>query len=340
MDALIAAAAGLGPSNLCQGFFLGAAGALLVANGVVDGQARGILFDYGARREGGEEKRKKEEEEEEEEEEKKSSGSGGTLWKRVLGMVRSYGQVPHAWFWHFYLLSAGLSVFWAWQYLGKGSVMGALAEWQQQRRRQIRRPRPSTSTSASTSTELGRVYLAWGMMAAQGSRRLFECFFVSRPGKTPMLAVHWALALAYYTAMSVAVWVEGSGDIIESWHSGKRAVLLTTRVPLTLAVFLAAWLKQNECHRHLASLKKYTLPDDGLFKYIVCPHYTCECVIYLAISAMAAPSGSFFNRPVLCGLLFVVVNLGITASGTKQWYADKFGGDKVANKWRMIPGMF
>lgn len=118
------------------------------------------------------------------------------------------------------------------------------------------------------------------------------------------------------------------------------AVLLTSRVPSALAVFFAAWIKQNECHRYLASLKKYTLPDEGMFKYIVCPHYTCECVIYLAIAFMAAPPGKPFNTSVLCGLAFVVANLGATAVGTKKWYAGKFGVEKVTNKWRMIPGVF
>ncbi|GAB0134842.1 hypothetical protein EsDP_00003197 [Epichloe bromicola] len=318
MDELFDLVSTTSPSTFCQAFFLLAALGVLSLN-VLPEDVRGTLMDYGARRRAttgtgtGTEKQSRER----------------TRLMRLLGKVTSYGQIPHSWFWHFYLLSTGLSAFWAWQYLVRGSVMALLAEKQAR-----------GSSAEQPSTELGRVFLAWTMMASQGSRRLFECFFVSKPGRTPMWIVHWALALAFYAAMSVAVWVEGSGDILESWHSQKRAVLLTTRVPSTLAVFFAAWLQQNKCHRYLAQLKKYTLPDEGLFKYIVCPHYTCECVIYLAISVMAAPPGSFFNTSVLCGLVFVAVNLGATALGTKQWYAGKFGDNKVANKWRMIPGIF
>ncbi|KAG5980468.1 hypothetical protein E4U55_003994 [Claviceps digitariae] len=333
MDELIAAAASsTTPSTLCQTFFLLAALALLSLHVILPSDARSIFLEYGARRHGnaapdGNAKKHR------------GSSLGAFLLTRLAGLAKQYGQVPHSWFWHFYLLSTGLSVFWAWQFLGHGSVMAFLVEWQHQHQHQHQQ-RAGQEEGGRPSTELGRVYLAWGMMAAQGLRRLLECWWVSRPGKTPMLALHWVLALVYYTTMSVAVWVEGSGDILESWHSDKPAVLLTTRALLALAVFLAAWLKQNECHRHLASLKKYTLPNKGLFRYIVCPHYTCECVIYLAISVMAAPRGSFLDRPVLCGVVFVVINLGITASNTKQWYADKFGADKVADKWRMIPGIF
>ena len=111
-------------------------------------------------------------------------------------------------------------------------------------------------------------------------------------------------------------------------------------MPSGLALFFAAWLKQNECHRYLASLKKYTLPSQGLFSYFVCPHYTCECVIYLAIAFMAAPSNCLFNTSVLCALVFVAVNLGATAYGTKQWYAQKFGAEQVEGRWMMIPFAF
>ena len=131
-----------------------------------------------------------------------------------------------------------------------------------------------------------------------------------------------------------------TGCISESWKTQTAPVLLSTRVPSTFALFAISWFKQNECHRYLASLKKYTLPDQGMFKYIVCPHYTCECGIYLSIAAMAAPSGGMFSKPVLSGLVFVAVNLGATARGTRQWYAAKFGAAQVMDRWMMIPYIF
>ncbi|KAK2593148.1 3-oxo-5-alpha-steroid 4-dehydrogenase [Conoideocrella luteorostrata] len=313
MDALVALVSGTPPSAFCQTFFLISAAAVLSLN-LLPKDARGTVMDYGARRPDAAQK-------------SDANGRQQTSLASILDQVTSYGQIPHSWFWHFYCLSTTLSAFWAWQYLEQGSVIASMVERQ-------------ASMSQGPSVELGRVALAWAMMASQGSRRLFECFFVSKPGKTPMWFVHWALALLFYTAMSVAIWVEGCGAIRESWQSPRTAMLLTPGVLLTLAVFIATWLKQNECHRYLASLKKYTLPNEGMFKYIICPHYTCECVLYLAISFMAAPPGSIFNKTLLCGLAFVVVNLGATAFGTKQWYAEKFGIEGVVGKWRMIPGIF
>ncbi|KAJ6446557.1 3-oxo-5-alpha-steroid 4-dehydrogenase [Purpureocillium lavendulum] len=323
MDVLNSIAA-LPPSAWCQTFFLGSAAGILALQLLPD-DARGTLMDYGARRpQGGDDGNSNNDETDGDK--TNQGGSGGLIAQ--LASLASAAQVPHSWFWHFYLVSVSWTAFWAWQYLSHGAVLGALA------RAQVR------SGPSTPSVELGRVFVAWLMMCAQGTRRLYECFFVVKPGRSPMLFAHWALGIAFYTAMNMSVWIEGSEAILRSWDTHVSAAMLTTRVPSTLAVFFAAWLKQNECHRYLASLKKYTLPSQGMFAYFVCPHYTCECVIYLAISFMAAPQGALFNWSVLCGLAFVAVNLGGTASGTRQWYAQKFGADKVAGRWNMIPFVF
>lgn len=181
------------PTLWCQGFFLGAAGGILALQ-VLPREVRGTLMDYGARRPkdgggSGEQRKRKTTD---------AAGTGGVT--ALLTSLASYGQVPHSWFWHFYFLSVSWSAFWAWQYVQRGTVMATLAEAQ------------ARSMAASPSVELGRVFLAWSMLAVQGSRRLYECFFVIKPGRTPMLFVHWAMALVFYTALNVSVWIEGSGE--------------------------------------------------------------------------------------------------------------------------------
>lgn len=100
---------------------------------------------------------------------------------------------------------------------------------------------------------------------------------------------------------------------------------------------MMGWLKQHESHVYLASLKKYTLPSEGWFQHFICPHYTSECLIYLGMSIVSAPPDRYLNPTVSLGLVFVVVNLGTTASGTKAWYEEKFGREQVAPRWKMIP---
>ena len=64
------------------------------------------------------------------------------------------------------------------------------------------------------TVELGHVFLAWALMAIQGTRRLYESVVIMKAGKSPMSSIHWVVGLAYYASMSVSVWVEGSGESV------------------------------------------------------------------------------------------------------------------------------
>ena len=97
---------------------------------------------------------------------------------------------------------------------------------------------------------------------------------------------------------------------------------------------------QHDCHAYLASLPKYTLPSHPMFQLIVCPHYFAECLIYASMTLLGAPRGAWINKTVGSALLFVLANLGVTASTSKEWYARKFGKEKVAGRWNMIPFVY
>jgi 3-oxo-5-alpha-steroid 4-dehydrogenase 3 len=97
---------------------------------------------------------------------------------------------------------------------------------------------------------------------------------------------------------------------------------------------------QYDCHTYLADIKKYSLPEHPFFRYIVCPHYLAECLIYTAIAVVAAPKGSVVNLTVWFGLVFVSVILGVSAKVNREWYRGKFGEQAVEKKWNMVPGVF
>lgn len=106
---------------------------------------------------------------------------------------------------------------------------------------------------------------------------------------------------------------------------------------LFLPIFLLASGIQHDAHTHLATLRKYSLPTHPMFQLVVCPHYTAECVIYLSMALLGAPPGQWFNWTIVAALVFVTTNLGVTAKGTKQWYADKFGLEAVRRRYTMVP---
>lgn len=112
------------------------------------------------------------------------------------------------------------------------------------------------------------------------------------------------------------------------------------RTMCCIPIFLIASGVQHDCHKYLTSLQKYTLPTHPAFQRLICPHYTTECLIYLSLALIAAPGGEPINKTILAALIFVMVNLGITADMSKEWYEKKFGKESVVGRWRMLPFIF
>lgn len=119
-----------------------------------------------------------------------------------------------------------------------------------------------------------------------------------------------------------------------------------------ILLFMLASGFQHDCHAYLASLKtskkednrestsSYRLPEHPAFNVSLTPHYFAECLIYLSLAIVAAPQGRLLNATLVCTLIFVMVNLGVTAVGTKKWYEQTFGARAVEGKARMIPMVF
>ena len=170
------------PSVLCQFFFILSTATIIFIQALPK-HVRRSLMDYGARRPAP----------------LKSSPSSDDGFEALITGLTNYGQVPHSWFYHFYILSVASSLFWAWQFGTGGRAFKVLAEWEM------------AAVQHEQSFDAGRVYVAWAMMASQGLRRLYESLVITRPGSSPMWFVHWALGLAYYAFMGISVWIESSG---------------------------------------------------------------------------------------------------------------------------------
>jgi len=166
-------------------------------------------------------------------------------------------------------------------------------------------------------------------MFLQGLRRMLESHIHASASKSSMSLAHWVLGLAFYLSINVAIWIEGPAR-----PRGHCALGL-------VAAVLTAQALQHSYHAYLYRLriqcKGYQLPSHPLFPNLLCPHYTCEVVIYALLSIMAAPAHSTVNWTLLCATIFVATNLGVTAAGTKQWYRDRYGADKVGSRNRMVP---
>ncbi|OGM44620.1 protein DFG10 [Aspergillus bombycis] len=239
-------------------------------------------------------------------------------------------KVPHSYFTQFYVISLLSSIFWALQLMCHGQAFQAIAT-------------RVHSEHLQRTMSINQVMLCWVLMLAQGVRRLHECFAFSRPSSSQMWFVHWLAGIAFYLAVSIALWIEGTETLLSHrWSLDDVTVnnAPSLRTFLCLPIFLFASGLQHDAHHYLFSLKKYTLPSHPLFRSIVCPHYTAECAIYLSLALLAAPQGEMINKTVLSAVVFVTVNLGVTASETKRWYMQKFGENSVRERWNMIPWVY
>ncbi|KAL5366165.1 protein DFG10 [Aspergillus floccosus] len=258
------------------------------------------------------------------------SPSSASLVARGLDYLATL-RVPHSYFTHFYIASVLSSIFWAAQVLLHGSAFQAIAS----------RIHPDRLQTPSMSVH--QVMLCWFLMLVQGVRRFSECLSFSKPSSSRMWFVHWLVGIAFYVAVAVGVWIEGTASLLShdlSVDDVKVTMVPSFRTFLCLPLFLFASGVQHDCHHYLFSLKKYSLPTHPLFRTIICPHYTAECVIYLSLALLAAPPGELVNKTLLAALGFVAINLGVTAGTTKKWYMQKFGADAVRDRWNMLPGVY
>lgn len=81
--------------------------------------------------------------------------------------------------------------------------------------------------------------------------------------------------------------------------------------------------------------KVYMVPENGLFKLVLFPHYLCEWIEwggFWMVGGMACvPARSF--------LINEVATMLPRALDGKQWYVERFGKDKIGSRKAVIPGM-
>lgn len=110
-----------------------------------------------------------------------------------------------------------------------------------------------------------------------------------------------------------------------------ETIFNAARIAACLYTFLLNSFRQFQVHKYLASLTTYQVPNHHIFvdTNLICPHYECEVKIYLALSVLTARDRRVFNPTMLCAVLFVIVNLGVTADGTKNWLMRKFPKQRI-----------
>ncbi|KAF9577817.1 hypothetical protein BGW38_006734 [Lunasporangiospora selenospora] len=139
-----------------------------------------------------------------------------------------------------------------------------------------------------------------------------------------------------------------------SWHQFQcHHILANLRITPTTALDKK---EDRSGEKEKASTSHYKVPFGDWFEYLVTPHYSAEMVLYFALFLMTAAQSisstvlhsptsfletigslTFWIQPslewvptMLLAWMWVVVNLGIIARETDQWYRAQFGDQYFA----------
>lgn len=161
------------------------------------------------------------------------------------------------------------------------------------------------------------------MMLIQSSRRLYECFFVSKFAKTAKIHLfHYLAGWFFYVTVNLLP--------LLGFELGYNEITDIKLLPLALFGF--ASIDQWQNHHYLSTLVKYTLPNKGLFHFVSCAHYFDEILIYLSYFLVLRNGSAFIV------LLWVIINLSVSANQSWLFYKSKFTTGK--HYWRIIPFIY
>ena len=184
--------------------------------------------------------------------------------------------------------------------------------------------------------------MAWLLMLIQGVRRLSESYLYRSHSASKMWIGHYLLGLLFYLTINIAVWIEDDLSFCGGIPQCSKTVVEPYDVwPVIILIFHGL---QHTYHASFYRLRTenstYQMPNHHLFSDVLCPHYSCEVIIYLLLSRLASPAGHEVNWTLASATILVAVNLGVTAVGTWDWYLQRFGPEKLKGKKRMIPGIW
>lgn len=153
-----------------------------------------------------------------------------------------------------------------------------------------------------------------------------------------------AFSFQLFNATSLGSWLAAYGPITESAH------VSIPQFALGVSIFYAGLAsnyfhdeelreirrRQQRRQRNSKSVEKhYSIPQAGLFKYVLYPHYLCEWIEWIGFW-MACGFGSVPARVFVVNEIFSMLPRAVKG---KKWYVERFGEEKIGKRYAIIPGL-
>lgn len=185
-------------------------------------------------------------------------------------------------------------------------------------------------------------------------------FPVIQPSMSPIHFFVWASAASFQVVNGTLIgsWLAAYGPLTKEAWAAQLSPYPTLQFAIGITVFylgLAANFyhddelreirrREQQRQERLAKQqgvkptsveKHYQIPQAGLFKYVLYPHYLVEWIewtgFYIACGFSSTPA-----------LMFVVNEVSAMlprAVSGRKWYVERFGEEKLRNKRAIIPGV-
>ncbi|KAH7133147.1 3-oxo-5-alpha-steroid 4-dehydrogenase-domain-containing protein [Dactylonectria estremocensis] len=178
-----------------------------------------------------------------------------------------------------------------------------------------------------------------------------------QPSMSPLHIGVWLMALGFQllNATCMGSWLAAYGPVTEEAWASQSSILQFAVGIIVFYLGLSSNFYHDEELRDIRRReqsrqerirletgksagidKHYQIPQAGLFRYMLYPHYLCEWVEWSGFW-MAAGWGSV---PARTFLINEVVTMVPRAVRGKWWYVERFGEDKIGKKWAVIPGVW
>jgi 3-oxo-5-alpha-steroid 4-dehydrogenase 1 len=206
--------------------------------------------------------------------------------------------------------------------------------------------------------------LGWVLMEMPASLVFAACFLVAPGGFTVtqiVLLIVWQVHYAHrafiypFTLRSsekpLVLWILVSGFVfntINAYLNGSYITMHPQQYPagwlvdyrfiLGLSIFILGFFINRQSDYILYNIRKknrnvYEIPQGGLFKWVSCPNYLGEMLIWFGWAIAAwSPVGLAFA-------LWTVANLAPRARSHHRWYHEKFD-DYPEERRALVPGLW
>ena len=173
---------------------------------------------------------------------------------------------------------------------------------------------------------------------------------------SPIHPLVWLLAFTFQVTNATCIggWLAGYGPTTVYDWSGKAV-----RMELGMMLFGVAFLSnvfhddelreirraaaRNQKRRQEAESdgakksvdKVYMIPESGLYRVILYPHYLSEWIEWVGFWMVGGPE----CIPARIFLVNEITTMLPRALSGKRWYIQRFGREKIGNKKAVIPGL-